>query len=128
MYKLIASLFLILSVASCTRNNTVKDVASSSELKGFWLLDKAKRDGSPTTTLGGLFLQVTDSIIISNFGGDTMASGYIFDAKDMKLTHFIRDTFKYDIKVLNDSQLNMESIISNLPFEFEFRKSTIDSL
>lgn len=128
MYRLIAFLFLILALSCCTRNNTVKDVAFSSELNGYWLLKKANRNGTPTTTLGGLFMQVTDSVIISNFGGDTMASGYLFDAKNRKLTHFIRDTFEYDIDVLNDSQLNMKSVINNLPFEFEFRKFTNDSL
>ena len=97
-------------------------------LNGFWLLDSATRDGAPTNTLAGLFLEISPDEITSNFGGDTLTSGYTYDEATRRIRHFIRDTFSYNIVNMSDSTLKINSTIRDYPFEFVFKRVQPDSL
>lgn len=101
----------------CSRNN---EVSSVKKPHGLWLLSEAKRDGAPTKTLRGLFLDFGDSVITSNFTGDTLTGSYKYDADQQTINYFIRDTLTYRIKHFSDTLLDMEADIRGIPFEFSF--------
>lgn len=129
-WKMVTALFCSLNLLACASREEAApmEINESSQLKGFWLLDSATQDGNPTSTLGGLYLDIKENEITSNFGGDTLTEGYIFDGDKKELRHFIRDTFLYKIGHVNDSVLKMQTVIRDYPFEFVFRRVQQDTI
>jgi hypothetical protein len=119
------SILWVLCVLSFSCHNDT----TSGKLKkpeGMWLLSEAKRDGKPTKTLKGLFLDFGDSVITSNFTGDTLTAAFTFDKDLQAIQYYMHDTFNYQIKNLTDSLLEMKAEIRGMPFEFIFvRKDSL---
>lgn len=111
---------IILFFFSCKKMEENKNGVQMESLKGLWMLESASRNGLETNTLQGLFYEINDSTIISNITGDTSTAEYVIE--EGKMMHMIEDTLQYDISMLNDSFLEINSEIRSMPFQFRFKR------
>jgi len=112
-------ILFILLFLSCQNTNSVKTI-NLSDLHGTWVLDTAKRNGTQTESLNGLFYTFNATKLKTNLTGDTAESD--FSLSNNQIIQLAEDTLKYDIITLNDSTLKLSSTIRNMPFEFKFHK------
>jgi len=113
---------LIVTMISCKKMEQDSGELKIEKLKGLWVIKTASRNGLETNTLQGLFYKFDDSLIISNITGDTSSAPYVI--KDNIIVHMIEDTINYDIAMVNDSFLEISSVIRSMPFQFSFQRQT----
>ena len=113
--------FLIfIMLFACKSDPASVTTGSKKDLAGMWLLEEASRNGLETNTLQGLFYNFSDTSIISNITGDTLTASYVI--KEGKIIHMMQDTILYDIMNVNDTVLEINSVIRSMPFQFKFKK------
>jgi len=113
-------LVFILALIACKKYEPGNPDFDADKIDGTWVLETASRNGLETKTLYGLFYKFEDSTIISNITGDTSEASFVM--KEGKIVHLVEDTIYYDVALLNDSFLQLNSVIRSMPFEFKFRK------
>ena len=111
---------------SCKKTDQESGEINEDRLNGLWTLESASRNGLETNTLQGLFYNFTDSTIISNITGDTSTAGFVM--KEGRILHLIEDTIYYDIALLNDTFLEINSEIRSMPFQFKFKRVFEDEI
>jgi hypothetical protein len=122
--KNISAFFILFIILfwSCKKNEQSNLVVKMESINGLWVLEAASRNGLETNTLQGLFYDINDSSIISNITGDTLTASYVL--KEGSILHMMRDTIMYDIISLDDSTLEINSVIRDMPFQFKFKRQT----
>lgn len=121
-YISLFSILFFFLLWSCKKNEQSNLHVKMDSINGLWLLQAASRNGLETNTLQGLFYDINDSSIISNITGDTLTASYVL--KEGNIVHMMRDTIMYDIISLNDTTLEITSVIRDMPFQFKFKKQT----
>lgn len=111
---------IFISLFACKSDSSTVTTGSKKDLAGMWILESASRNGLETNTLQGLFYKISDSLIISNITGDTLTASYVIN--EGKIIHMMQDTILYDIINVNDSVLEINSVIRSMPFQFKFKK------
>lgn len=121
MKKIHGIYFLVfIALFGCKSDSAPVTTGSKDDLAGMWILETASRNGLETNTLQGLFYNISDTSIISNITGDTLTASYVIN--EGKIIHMMQDTIQYDIMNVNDSVLEINSVIRSMPFQFKFKK------
>ncbi|HHH50605.1 MAG TPA: hypothetical protein ENK52_06470 [Saprospiraceae bacterium] len=109
-------LMLGIGFASCQSTDVKKDL-----LFGHWKLKEGFRDGKATSLLEGIYFDIgAPAKVETNFSG-TVENGQFELIKD-ELTIKTSQKTKFDVTLLTDSQLELETIIRGTPFKFVLEK------
>lgn len=117
-----SGLCFFLTFAACQSES--KDTNYEEQILGRWEIREALRNGRPTETLTGAFMEfLPEGRMISNLGGepeeaDYSLSGVILSSKSERLPA------DYTIQYLGDSSMVLSFIAREIPFQFSLVRSS----
>jgi hypothetical protein len=117
-------LLLILTVTVILHGCALFQPDPAELLPGKWVVAEAIRDGKPTPTLSGLYLEFTQPDILStNVAGAPEKMQYILEGKTIRQRGG-SVAVDYDIMEIARDSMKLSTIINGAAFEITFNRET----
>ncbi|MBK8490311.1 MAG: hypothetical protein IPL49_05220 [Saprospirales bacterium] len=111
-----SGLCLVMVFAAC--QNDSKDTNYEELILGRWEIKEAQRNGRPTETLTGAFMEfLPKGRMISNVGGAPEESDYSVEG-NVITSHSKRLPADFSIQYAGDSSLVLKFVMREIPFQF----------
>ncbi len=124
-FMAIPSLICLLLSWSCFQSSCKKQDSIRSDIKGYWALVEAQRNGKPTLTLENAFINfIQDSVLETNLLRKTVQSSFV--QFDKRIIQDYPERIEYEIQLRSNDSLYLQTEIRG--YEFNFTLVYVDSL
>ena len=111
-----SGLCLLMVFSACQSDS--KDTNYEELILGRWEVKEALRNGRPTETLTGAFMEfLPKGRMVSNIGGSPEESAYSME-ENVITSHSQRLPADFTIQYLGDSSLVLQFVLRDIPFQF----------
>lgn len=116
-----SGLCLLLALEACQSDS--KDTNYQELILGRWEIREAIRNGRPTETLTGAFMEFySDGHMVSNIAGPPEESPFSVSGATLT-SKSERMAVEYAIQYLGDSSMVLKAVIRDIPFQFTLARS-----
>ena len=121
----IPSLICFLLSLICFQSSCKKEGSIQVDIKGYWAVVEAERNGKPTLTLENAFIHfIQDSVLETNLLRSTVQSSFV--QIDNRIIQDYPERIEYEIQLRSKDSLYLQTEIRG--YEFDFTLVYIDSL